>query len=104
MLRSRLDNIAASLDEQLDSAIRRAAEMVEDGARDRAPVETGTLRDSIRSEKQSDAAYAVMASAFYAHMVENGTIKTPPRPFLMPAAEAVRDNIDELVRQALKDI
>lgn len=107
MLRSRLDTIAASLDEEIDLAMRLAAEAIEAGAKSRVPVDSGDLRDSIHVVKQDEGSYSVIAGdskVFYGHLVESGTTKTPPRPFLIPAAEAERDNIDSLVRRAFGDL
>jgi HK97 gp10 family phage protein len=107
MLRSRLNTIASHLDEELDSAMRIVAERIAQGAQDRVPVASGQLRDAIHVEKEEDAVYRVVAGdsdVFYGHLVEHGAVNQGPRPFLTPAAESVRDNIDELVRAALRDI
>jgi HK97 gp10 family phage protein len=107
MLRSRLDRIARSLDEEIDPAMRHVAERVAQGAQARVPVDSGALRNAIHVERQDEGAYRVVAGdgdVFYGHIVEHGSVRVPPRPFLLPAAESVRDNIDELVRAALKDL
>lgn len=116
---NRLKEIARSLDRQIDPAIRKAAEEVALGAQVRAPFETGALKRSIHVERQGDCDYLVVAGnreVYYGHFVEFGTARggrpggkgergpTPPRPFLIPAAEVVRQNIDRLVRDALKDL
>lgn len=106
MLKSRLPQIARSLDEQITPALRIAAEAIEAGAKDRVPVASGDLRNAIHTEKIDDG-YRVVAGdsdVFYGHLVEHGTTRTPPRPFLLPAAEAVRDNVDDLIRAALRDL
>lgn len=107
MLRSRLDAIARTLDEEIDSGIRNAAEQIAADAKGRVPVDSGALRNAIHVDRHGDGDYSVVAgdsTAFYGHIVEHGGVNTPARPFLIPAAEATRDNIDELVRAALKDI
>lgn len=107
MLRSRLTKIARSLDEELDLPMRLVAEAIEAGAKGRAPVNTGALRDAIHVEKRGEGSYAVVAGdgdVFYGHLVEGGTTKAPAHPFLVPAAEAERDNVDEIVRRALGDL
>lgn len=56
----------------------------------RVAVDEGTLRDSIEEEKVSDHESRVNignAEAFYPHLVEFGTTKTPARPFIIPAVE-----------------
>lgn len=107
MLRSRLDSIARSLPDEVDSAIRLSAEAIEAGAKSRVPVDTGDLRDAIHTEKLEDGSYRVVAGngdVFWGNFVEHGTTRTPAHPFLLPAAEAERDNIDGLVRRALSDL
>jgi HK97 gp10 family phage protein len=107
-LNSRLDNIARALDEEIDTGIKRAADQIALDAKARVPVNTGALRDAIHVERVDVGQYAVVAgdgrAVFYGHMVENGTIHQPARPFLTPAYEAQRPNIDALVKAALKDL
>lgn len=86
--------------------MRLAAEAIEVGAKSRVPVDSGDLRNSIHTERIDDG-YAVVAGdsdVFYGHIVEHGSTRTAPRPFLIPAAEAVRDNLDDLVRAAFRDL
>ena len=76
-------------------AARLTAEVVEKGAKSRVPIDSGDLRDAIHVEPVEDG-YAVVAGdsdVFYGHIVENGSVNVPPRPFLVPALEAERDNI-----------
>jgi hypothetical protein len=111
MLRSRLANIAKTLDEEIDPGIRNAAEEVARGAKSRVPKDTYALHDAIHVEKVGPGQYAVVAGdgkdVYYGHIVEGGSAAPgapPARPFLMPAYEAMRVHIDDLVRAALKDI
>lgn len=107
MLRSRFGTIARTLDEQIDPAIRNVAEQVAADAKGRVPVDSGALRNAIHVDRHGDGAYSVVAGnteAFYGHIVEHGGVNAPARPFLIPAAEATRDNVDELVRAALADL
>lgn len=106
-LQSRLPQIAAELRPRVSAAVKEAAERVAQDARQRAPVQTGALRDSIRAERTDAAQYTVIAGdkdAFYAPFVEFGTSRTAPRPFMVPAAEANRDTARRLVRDALKGL
>ena len=57
-------------------------------ARELAPVDTGELRESI-SFAATDNGAVVYASANHAAMVEYGTSRMSPRPFMLPAARAV---------------
>ena len=106
-LNSRLPNIAATLDEEIDSALRKLAEGVVREAIMRVPVDEGTLRSAIHIEREDDANYRVIAGddeAFYGHIVEFGGSNVDARPFLIPAFEAQRAKVTELVKQALADL
>lgn len=107
MLRSRLPRIARELDSQLEPALREIAVRIAVGAKARVPVDTGALRDAIHVERVDESTYLVVAGngdVYYGHMVENGTVREAPRPFLIPAAESARDNIDEAARRALGNL
>lgn len=106
-LQSRLPQIAEALRPRVSAAVKAGAELVAQEARQRVPVQTGTLRDAIRAERTDAAQYTVIAGdkdAFYGHLVEFGTSRTAPRPFLTPAVEAKRDEVKNLVGEALKGL
>lgn len=72
--------------------------MVEQRAKQRVPVDTGKLRDAIHTDHEARGEYAVVAGngdVFYGHIVEHGSVKTPARPFMVPAA----DETQPLVRR-----
>lgn len=83
----------------------RTADTAAQAAREIVPVETGALRGSIASTAQGLSA-AVTASAPYAAMVEYGTSRMAPRPYMYPAAQAARGEFFEamcaLSREAAK--
>jgi len=67
---------------------------------------TGKLRDTIRvvrlkgDPKQNVRVYAGNRNkqgAFYAHMIEFGTVKMSARPFLRPAFNAVKGRVKSIV-------
>jgi HK97 gp10 family phage protein len=70
--------------------IERAAYGIEREAKQRAPIKTGFLRNSITTERQSETEAVVNVSAEYGSYVEHGTRFTPAQPFIRPAVEAVR--------------
>lgn len=81
------------MDSRTGLVIRKAAFDVERGAKTRAPVDTGYLKNSIHTEiVQNDRrvyAAEVIAGAEYAAFVEYGTSRMAPQPFMGPAYEAV---------------
>lgn len=95
----------------LAAAMKQAAETVRDDAKRRAPVDTGNLRRHIIERKAFDDDYGVMylvgpeyPQAAYGHIVEGGSSKMAPHPFLRPALDAVgqkarQDAIDALKKE-----
>jgi HK97 gp10 family phage protein len=105
--RSRLPQIAAELAVKMDAASRAAAGYVEQQAKNRVPVDSGRLRDSIHVEREGVGEYVVMAGnteVFYGHIVEHGGRFVPPRPFMVPAAEDSRGEISAIARAALRGL
>ena len=83
------------------NAIGAGARKVRDRAKQLAPVDTGNLRDAIkvrRANKRYGAAVADVVvtggstklknDAWYASLVEFGTVNSPAHPFLRPALDA----------------
>lgn len=106
-VKSRLPAVANALKPRVDHAVKATAERVAADAKDRAPVNTGALRDAIHVQRTGDSEYAVIAGdndVFYGHMVEHGTSHTAPRPFLIPALEAARSEIVQAARAAVRSL
>jgi len=104
---SRLPQIALSLDERIDTALRIGAEGIASAAKSRVPVATHALQNAIHVERITEGEYAVVAGdddAFYGHIVENGSVNTAPQPFLIPALEAERDNVLADINRVLGDL
>ncbi len=106
-LRSRIPEIALSLNPRVHAAIGAGAEAIAAEAKARVPVETGTLRDAIHVEPEGDG-FSVVAGdndAFYGHIVEHGSSTgLPPHPFLIPAAESQKDAIAAAVSAVLRTL
>jgi len=107
-LRNRIPQIAAQLNPRVDAAIAAASESIADLARERVPVLSGDLAASIHVEEsnQSSGYYVVAGdeSADYASYVEFGTSDTPAQPFLIPAAEQGRAEVEQIVTAALQGL
>lgn len=132
-LTSRIPLIVAELDEKTLEGVVEIAERIVEGARERVPdapplseglieaihVETGTdlvksteagfshSALSVTAEELSAGAVAVVAGDhdhFYGHIIENGGVHTPPRPFLVPAFEAERSNLEKVVGKHVKEL
>ena len=86
----RLEALRRSLEEAARRGVAGLAEAAAEEAARRAPVDTGRLRASIRARADGLSA-AVTADCPYAAAVELGTSRRPPQPYLVPAAESVRE-------------
>jgi len=88
------EQITAEIEKKAMDRLEKAGEVVAAKARSLVPVKTGKLKDTIRvvrlkgDPKLNIRVYAgnrIKGGAFYAHMVEYGTVKTKAKPFMRPA-------------------
>jgi HK97 gp10 family phage protein len=89
-------------------AVKDAAAKVARDARAAAPVDTGTLRDSMEvrvfGDGRSGGITAVVApTANHSIFVEFGTVKMSPQPFFFPALDANVDDFTRALADALDD-
>lgn len=87
--------------------IRDTATQIHRTARERVPVDTGALRDSITITVEGDGRSNAMSatigtSSSYAAYVEYGTAFSRPQPFMAPALDAVRDKFQQALRDAVE--
>ena len=87
--------------------LEKAAEVIASGARQRDRVASGKLKNSIRvtrlkgDPRRNIRVYAgnrTKGGAYYAHMVEYGTAKMNAKPFLRPALNAAKSQIQDILR------
>jgi HK97 gp10 family phage protein len=116
-LNSELDNIASGISDEVAEIMREKTEDIANAARQAVPRNTGNLADSIEvveSDLRGQRGYRVVADARstsgkydvpYAHMVEYGSVHNdPPRPFLGPALDERREEIEKAVDAKLKEL
>jgi len=89
-----LDTSQTEVRRKARDAVRLSTLQVERGAKLRAPVDTGALRNSITSSFTgtglgSDFVGECGPEVYYGVFVELGTVKMAPRPFLGPAFDEV---------------
>lgn len=65
---------------------------------------TGKLDRSIHVERVDDLTARVVADAPHAVALEFGTSRMEPRPFMQPAAQLVRPQMDRLIAAAIKKL
>lgn len=98
--RDALDGIIAQLPAGEGFVAELAADAVLEGAKERAAVRTGEMRDS--GEKVgSGSSWIVVFKAAHSAFVEFGTRLMAAQPYLRPALEALRwgDIIDQFFRR-----
>ena len=71
--------------------------------RDTVPVDSGALRSSVHVRQEGTTA-SVSAGAPHAAMVEYGTSRMPPRPFMLPMAAGMRGEFVEKARAAVQEV
>ena len=79
--------IARELEPRVERLVAKAAHDIEAGAKRRAPVDTGHLKNSIRAAKVGPMHWVLMVAADYAVYVENGTRFMAAQPFIGPAID-----------------
>lgn len=101
---NRLPEIILQVEERSTVVAEKAAARVEFLAKENVRKRSGDLERAIHVEPNEDVpgSFEVKAGnnrAFYGHMIEHGTSHSPAFPFLVPAVEAVRMEVNELGRQ-----
>lgn len=100
---NRFPELVERYPQKASAAVHKTAYDIEARAKAVVPVDTGNLKNSIRSEFSSDGLTGyVGTSVEYAPYVEFGTRKMGARPYLTTAAETARDAFVRAVEEALK--
>lgn len=110
-LKSRLPEIAGALPLRVGAAIHSGTEQIASDAAARVEEQglhrTGELHDSIQAREGNAKTFGHVYGiwmAWYGIFAEFGTTYEPARPFLIPAAEAGKDNLVEEVRTVLEEL
>lgn len=82
--------------------IQTTALSVEKTASSLAPVDTGYLRQHIKSRKINDLSAEVVSSAEYSIYLEMGTRKMAPKPFMRPAVKQEETKLYQKLSNLLK--
>ena len=93
--------VIKNVEEAINKALEASALLVEGEAKNLAPVDTGNLRNSIAYEIEKKEA-RVGTNVGYAPFVCLGTSKMAAQPFLNPALEQNKGNIQKIFADALK--
>lgn len=109
-LKSRLPQIIEELPIAVRAAELAGAKLVEHLAKERVaydeskPAGKPHLRDVIHTEETEEGVYVVAGDnkIWYGVVLEHGSVKMAPRPFLVPALEESRAEIEATVAAALR--
>lgn len=93
----------------LSRALGQGANVLVEAIEERAPVDEGTLRDSVRQKRDPNPQDVterrivyVSRRAWWAMFVEFGTVKQQAQPFVRPAFEAKKYDVLARIVEALK--
>ena len=86
---------------ELGGVVRKVADNMAASARRRAPIETGSLRASIRAEHPGDLTSTVIADDEASFYVEFGTSRKGPRPFMTPSGNEAGRALDRALIRAI---
>jgi len=114
-LEDKLSNLEGKLSSVLDEALDAIAEKIRDDAKNFAPVDTGALRKSIRTEKKKLKVSVVAGDGGvinprtgrevdYAGYVEFGTSRMSPQPYMQPALEKNLNEISRIVKDKVYEV
>jgi HK97 gp10 family phage protein len=105
-LGDKLQAIRGALKKELNKALEDTAEVVRDTAQQNAPVDTGTLMNSIEMVLENLGTYmaeaAVGTDLHYAPYQEFGTYKMQAQPYLRPAFDNNKSYIINRFEEAIK--
>jgi len=111
--------IEGVLDRSIAEGLAEAAEKIKEDAKGFCPVDTGSLRRSIRTSTVNSQGHLHMVSVSagggevtnprtgkpvdYAAYVEFGTSKTKPQPFMQPAVDGNREEIVRILYRKVQE-
>ena len=98
-LESNLEEIAREMERRAGELVRKTLHEIEAGAKQNAPVDEGTLRNSYQVEMTSDLSGNVGSAAEHAPHQEYGTRFQPGKAHLIPAAEAARAGFEQGLKE-----
>lgn len=92
--------------DEADAAVRAGAQIIRNGAAERAPYKTGNLRRSIKEERADESTstsiiYNVGTNVVYAPAQEFGYQHIPARPYLRPALDQDGKEAVEVIKNAV---
>ncbi|APM39929.1 HK97-gp10 family putative phage morphogenesis protein [Clostridium kluyveri] len=110
---NKLQQMGTNISRLENKALKNAAEPVLEDAKANVPVRTGKLKKGLKItnvKKEEGVKYILVgvdrgdnSEIFYGKFIEFGTSKMSARPFLQPAYEKNKDNIQKTIANTLKE-
>lgn len=104
---AQLRKLADRLTKTLPAAMHKSLSSVEESAKERAPVRTGALRDSILTDTDSSGTTIIAEvgpTVDYADDAEFGTRNRAAQPYLRPAADELEDAVLDVLVDELNKV
>lgn len=95
---TKFPQIIAGMESKAEAIVAKAALDIEAHAKSRAPVDTGTLKNSIQASRIGTAHWRVVVGVDYGMYVEWGTVHTAAQPFFQPAIQTVTPTFLQALR------
>lgn len=96
---NRIPELKRRFPQEVETIVDKTAFDVEAYAKSIVPVDTGTLKNSILTEKLEPTVAIVGPHTEYAQFVEFGTRHMAARPYLTPAAQKAKVKFVEALKQ-----
>lgn len=99
--------VKQQMEQKLSQALRRAGFQTEAGAKTRAPVDTGNLKNSYHTEVEDGGMRVEVGTGVeYAPHVEYGHITTagnfvPPQPHLIPSFDEAKEDLKKEIKNII---
>lgn len=104
-LKARLDSFKLK-DEVTNMALEKAGEHLREAFSNTVPVLSGALQESMVKSEVVDGKILIGPSqqgpSFRAHFIEFGTSKMPAQPFMQPAFENEKTNLENIMAKEIR--
>lgn len=101
-LKARLAAVRKRITTSNEEALLELGEEMRTRMKAAVPVDTGTLRDSIKVEKKGGGITVGPRGVDYAGYVEFGTSRSPAQPYIRPVVQWARANAPKRFRKSVK--
>jgi HK97 gp10 family phage protein len=102
VIRNDFPRIAGAVPGRVRDAVHATGFRIEGLAKQKAPVDTGYMRNNITNEPGGDASTTIDSRALYSLFQERGTRFMRAQPFFTPAVEEGKTILKTLVTEAIE--